>query len=370
MKRKIIQFITNLSDGGAETLVKDYALLLDHEKFDVVIVTIRNVTNTSVYKILKEHNVKIINVYPNWNIFIKVFNKIFGKKYIDYKLNKIIDEYKPDVIHAHLYVLKYLKRISKSLDGIKLFYTCHSIVRCYFGSDYPEQTESAADLIKKHGMRLIALHKEMSDELNELFHINDTVIVKNGIDLMRFENSLSKREMTRKQLGIDDDVFLVGHVGRFTFQKNHIFLLSIFKEIKNRNPNAKLLLVGSGPDEKKIINKIKELNIRNDVIILSHRTDIPELMSAMDVFVFPSIIEGFGIVLAEAQAAHLRCIVSEKIPNAAYLSKYIIPVYLSESIEKWCDIILDKDLYSEFDNRLSEYDMNKEIRKLEELYSE
>lgn len=365
-----MQFITNLSDGGAETLVKDYALLLDREKFDVVIVTIRNYTNTSVYRTLKEHNIKTINVYPKWNIIIKIFNKLFGKKYIDYKLNRIINEYKPDVIHAHLYVLKYLKRISENLYGIKLFYTCHSIVRCYFGNDYPEQTEAAVHLIKEHGMRLIALHKKMRDELNEFFHINDTAIVKNGINLMRFENSLKKREITRKQLRLADDAFLIGHVGRFTYQKNHVFLLNVFKEIRNRISNAKLLLVGSGPDEKKIINKIKEFDIKNDVIILSHRSDIPELMSAMDAFVFPSVIEGFGIVLVEAQAAHLRCIVSEKIPSATYLSKYIIPVDLSENIEKWCDIILDRNLYSEYDNRLSEYDINNEIRKLEELYLE
>lgn len=366
--KKIMQFITNLNDGGAETLVKEYALLIDHTRFDIVIVTIRNVTNTSVYKTLKENDIRIINVYPKWNICIKIFNKLFGKKYIDYRLKRIIALEKPDVIHAHLYVLKYLNRISKHLKDIKLFYTCHSIVTCYFGTKYPEQTEAAKNLIKNNGMKFIALHDKMRVELNEMFDVDDTVVLKNGIDIHKFVDSYTYRDETRKQLGIKNDEYLVGHVGRFSYQKNHKFLLEVFRRIKDRNLKAKLLLVGSGPDKEKINNWIKELDIKNDVVILSHRTDIPQLMAAMDVFIFPSIIEGFGIVLVEAQASKLRCIVSDNVPSETYLSKYIIPLSLTESIDKWCEVAIDGNLFSQYQNRIDLYDINNEIKKLEQLY--
>ncbi len=368
MKRKIIEFITNLNDGGAESLVKDYALLLDSTKFDVCILTIRNLTNTSVYKTLKSNNIKIISIYPKWNLIIKIFNKLFGKYYIDYKIKKIICFEKPNVIHAHLYVLKYLNRVSDSLNGIKLFYTCHSIPSCYFGEKYLEQTNAAKNLIDNYGMQLIALHDDMKKELDSLFMRNNTVVIKNGVNFDKFDIECSQRGRLRKQLNISEEAFVVGHVGRFTYQKNHMFLLDVFKAVKDKEKKSVLLLVGSGDEKRKIVKRINELGLHDNVIILSHRTDIPELMSIMDVFVFPSIIEGFGIVLVEAQLSKLRCIVSDKVPKATYLSKYIIPVKISDGFEKWSNIILKKDLFSNFDNHLDDYNLKNEIKKLEKLY--
>lgn len=237
MKRKIIEFITNLNDGGAESLVKDYALLLDSTKFDVCILTIRNLTNTSVYKTLKSNNIKIISIYPKWNLIIKIFNKLFGKYYIDYKIKKIICFEKPNVIHAHLYVLKYLNRVSDSLNGIKLFYTCHSIPSCYFGEKYLEQTNAAKNLIDNYGMQLIALHDDMKKELDSLFMRNNTIVIKNGVNFDKFDIECSQRGRLRKQLNISEEAFVVGHVGRFTYQKNHMFLLDVFKAVKDKEKN-------------------------------------------------------------------------------------------------------------------------------------
>src|SRR5690554_2946432 len=113
--RKVIEFIPCLQDGGAETLVKDYALYIDKNLYCLKIITIYEVPHTANTKILKQNNIEIISVYKKWSLFIRLFNKVFGKKYISYRLKKIIKKEVPNVIHVHLDLLKYLKPISNKL---------------------------------------------------------------------------------------------------------------------------------------------------------------------------------------------------------------------------------------------------------------
>jgi len=368
MKTRVIEFIRDLSDGGAETLVKDYVKLIDKNKFDLYVLTIRNFTNTAVYKQVHELGIEIIPIYPKWNFLIKLFNKLFGKQYIDYKMRKIITQIRPSCIHAHLYTLDYLFRISSSLHDVKLYYTCHSIPERYFGEKYEKQTRAAEYLIQKKGMRMIALHDNMRDELNQMFGVNNTITIKNGIDLNRYRNDLDKKEEIRESLGIPNDAFVVGNVGRFIEIKNHTFLIDVFRKIKDLNDHAYLLLVGDGELKESILNKVRLLNLDDSVIILSHRADVPRLMRAMDVFIFPSKIEGFGIAAIEAQAAGLRCLISDTVPTSTHISELAIPLSLELSPVEWATIALNRDIFSEYSDRIEDYDMNKEIKKLEKLY--
>ncbi len=367
MKGKVVEFITNLSDGGAENLVKDYAIMLQG-RMDVTVLTIRNFTHTAVYKTLKEHGIKIVSVYPKWNIGIKIFNKIFGRWYIPYKLTKILQEEAPDCIHVHLYLLKYVKQIAKKISGIKLLYTCHNVVSHYFGKDYPEQTEAANYLVRNNKLQFVALHDDMRKELDEMFGVNNTVVIRNGVDFRRFQGVDESQTEIRRTLGISEDAYVLGHVGRFTEQKNHEFLLEVFREAYRMNSNAFLLLIGNGELRERVEHKVREYGLDDRCMILSHRSDVPRLMKAMDVFVFPSLWEGFGIVLVEAQICGLRCLVSEAIPAETYLSELVIPVGLTEGPERWADIALDPGIQSAYPNRLHEYDMNSEIARLEALY--
>lgn len=368
MKTKVIEFIRDLSDGGAETLVKDYVKLIDKQQFVLYVLTIRNYTNTAVYKQIKEQGIEVISIYPRWNLLIKLFNKLFGKKYIDYKMRRIISEIKPSCIHAHLYTLDYLYRISNSLSNIKLFYTCHSIPERYFGKTYVKQTEAAKYLIKKNGLRMIALHDDMKAELNHMFDVNNTITIKNGIDLNRYRNITESKQDIRDALGIPQKAFVIGNVGRFIEIKNHMFLLDIFSEIKKNTKAAHLVLIGDGELRKAIQEKIQLLRLSDSVTILSHRDDVPRLMKAMDVFIFPSKIEGFGIVAIEAQAAGLRCLISDTVPSSTYVSELAIPMSLNEEAVEWANVALDRGIISNYPNRICEYDMNREIKKLEELY--
>lgn len=164
-------------------------------------------------------------------------------------------------------------------------------------------------------------------------------IINNAINAKKYSYNELIRENARKSLGIKEEL-LVGHVGRFHFQKNHAFLIEVMKHVIRMDRAVKLLLVGEGELKKQIIAQVKQAGIEKNVIFLEKRTDINELMQAMDVFVFPSIVEGLGLVLVEAQAADLPCVLSDTIPNEVYLTSKLFPMSLSDSAEKWAVTIL------------------------------
>ena len=172
-----------------------------------------------------------------------------------------------------------------------------------------------------------------------------------------------------KFLGIGEHAFVVGHVGRFFAPKNHEFLIDVFYQLQKRLQSAFLLLIGAGPLEETIKEKINSLGLDTKVLILSHRTDIPHLLKTMDVFVFPSKYEGFPVTLVEAQVAGLRCIVSDKISHESFLCDTVIPLSIDESPNMWCNTILDETIKGVSYGNLGDYDMNKEIKRLENFYS-
>ncbi|WP_444659805.1 glycosyltransferase family 1 protein [Caproiciproducens sp. R2] len=197
-------------------------------------------------------------------------------------------------------------------------------------------------------------------------------IIQNAIDIEKFSFSQFKREVKRKELQLQNK-FVVGHIGRFNPQKNHLFLLDIFKAIHDRNRNAILLLIGDGELRPQIEKKIIQLGLEDSVILTGVRMDTAELYQAMDVFVFPSLFEGLGIVSIEAQAAGLRCIVSDVIPHEALITDLIEPMSLQASPLEWAKKILKysngyerKDTLEQI--REAGYDIKEQAKWLEKFY--
>ena len=165
------------------------------------------------------------------------------------------------------------------------------------------------------------------------------VVMKNAIDTAKYIPNVSIRSKVRKEFNLENE-FLVGHVGRFDPPKNHDFLIKIFAELKKIEPTAKLMLVGGGDRETEIIQKIERLGISKDVILTGVRSDVNELMQAMDVFVLPSLYEGFPVTMMEAQASGLPCIVSDKVPmECAIVDGLVTSVKLSDEISAWVTAI-------------------------------
>ena len=162
-----------------------------------------------------------------------------------------------------------------------------------------------------------------------------------GIDLEPFRTAPS-REEARRELGIPVDAPVVGHVGQFVARKNHAFLLKVAVEVLKSRPEVRFLMVGEGPLRPQIEAMARDLGIEERVVFAGSRSDVPRLMlSVMDVFVFPSIEEGFGIVLTEAQAAGLRCLVSDAVTaEASVVPDALEYLPLSEGAKPWAARLL------------------------------
>lgn len=367
--KTVAQFIGTIQDGGAETLVKDYALLLNKSLIKCIVIVLYRNRNTANDLILENSKIKIIPIYNKTDSFlIKLIRKLNNWWYPYYRLKKIIKKENIDVLHVHLSFLHYVKRIAKSIKNVKLFYTCHSLPEKLIGENCLKENLAAKYLLKNNGLQIIALHDEMRKAIDSMFGINNTIVIRNGINFDRFKNVKETKENIRTTLNIPFNAFVVGHVGRFSVVKNHSFLVDIFCEILKKKPDAFLLLIGDGEKKQEIINKLNDLGLHNKYLILSNRSDIPQLLRAMDVFVFPSLYEGLSISLIEAQVSEIRCIASDRVPKETFKTQFAVPVSLEKSSEEWCRIILDNNIWGSINGNIEDYDMNKEIRRLENFY--
>lgn len=197
-------------------------------------------------------------------------------------------------------------------------------------------------------------------------------VLNNAIDAKKFIFNKDARINIRKEFSVENKI-VIGHVGRFSSEKNHTFLIEVFEKIYNKNKNTILMLVGTGGMLPQIKNKVSELGLTDGVIFTGVRPDIPELLHAMDVFVFPSLFEGLGMVAIEAQASGLNCVVADTIPNEAFITDLIKSVPLSSSVDIWANKILGysagyerRDTYDEICNK--GYDIAGNSKWLEDFY--
>lgn len=367
---KVIEYVGSLLDGGAETLVKEYALRLSKDGHNVNIVAYRALPETANTKILVSSGVKITYIYNRWNILIKIFNRLFGQQYLQWRTNRIVEEFEADVIHAHLSMLPGLLKINKvkRVSVPKLLYTCHSLPERFFGKGHESNYKACRYLISHNNLQMISISQEMQKELNTRFDIDNTYFLHNGFDFNRFEVK-EKKEDIRSSINIPMNAYVLGQVGRFEVFKNQLFTVEVFCEILKKKASAHLLFVGTGPLENEVRKRVCELGIENRVTFLSHRSDVPRLLKAMDSFIFPSAFEGLGIALVEAQVAGIRCVASDTVPKDAFVSSSAIPLSLSLPAREWADTLLNDNILNGNFGCIDNYDLNVEIQELEMLYS-
>ncbi len=172
------------------------------------------------------------------------------------------------------------------------------------------------------------------------------LVLNNAIDAEKYFLDFEEAQKVRMELGIGDS-FVVGHIGRFSYPKNHEFLVDIFAELKKSIPDAKLLLVGGGENRTVVEGKTKNLGIFDDVIFTGVRADVERMLSAMDCFVFPSRYEGLPVSVVEAQAAGLFCFLSDKVTKEVCVTDRIITLSIDDGVLPWVKAI--KDHMSEFE---------------------
>ncbi len=205
------------------------------------------------------------------------------------------------------------------------------------------------------------------------FSSGKVTVFNNAVDTSKFAFSTSNRDKLRKELGISNK-YVIGHIGRFTKQKNHYFLIDIFEQYYKKNSNAVLLLVGIGELQDEIKDAVKKKKLEDAVIFLGKRSDVDELYSAMDLFVLPSLYEGLPVVGVEAQVSGLPCIFSNEITREVAITENVYFLPIDGSVSDWCSQITNfKNLDLKRDKlKLKDcsFDIKVQANNLVEYYDE
>lgn len=202
------------------------------------------------------------------------------------------------------------------------------------------------------------------------------IMIKNGTSIEKYLFREQNREKIREMYGFGN-AFVIGHVGAFSEQKNHLYLLKIFQEYLSIDESAKLVLIGAdGPEKERCIEYINEMKLQKNILLVGRSSEVDAWYSAFDVFVLPSIYEGFPNCMVEAQINGLPCIVSDAVTKEADILESrvsYLPIAQDSDISKWVNVIKEceaKEIDRNIDkDDMLDFDMNEIARKVESYYS-
>lgn len=249
-----------------------------------------------------------------------------------YELNKFFDIHSYKVVHSHIDCMSAEPLAAAARNGVKVRIAHSHNSRQDKDLKYPLKM-ACKPFIKKYATDLFACGEEAG---RWMFETDNFAVIKNAIDVSQYAFDRNLRLATRGVLGIKPNSHVIGHVGRFQPVKNHEYIVRVFNALLKRDPNAILLLVGQGETLESTRKLVENLGIDSSVRFLGVRSDVSNLMMAMDVFIMPSLYEGLPLVLVEAQSSGLPCVISDTIPVDCDIDKRLIQrLPLSDSVDRW-----------------------------------
>lgn len=362
-KKRILIFGMSTGYGGVESFVMNYFRHMDREKlsFDFLAYN-ESPAYSDEINALGGEIIIVPSRGKNPLACIKAIKKVLKAKKYDAVWSNLC--YLSDVL-----VLKYAEKA-----GVPI-----RIVHSHSNVNMSGRLNKILHKLNKKRIGSYANHFWACSDIAGEFFFDESVrntenyrIIPNAVDTAKFSFSPDTREKKRKELGLEDK-FIVGNVGRLRYEKNHLFLLEIFKKILAEKPESVLLLVGDGEMRSQIEDRCGELDIADRVVLLGRRNDVDELIQAMDVFILPSLFEGFGIVLIEAQCSGLYCLTSaEVVPQSARVTELLDYVGLDEAPEVWSGYALkNKSTHSEATARevkQAGYDIIEQAEKITDFF--
>lgn len=360
---RVLNLFTIMNRGGAETMVMNYYRKLDKSRvqFDFMVHRPERGAYDDEIESLGGKIYRMPAIRP-WTA--KQYRKVVRKFYKDHP------EYK--IIHSHMSELGYYDFLEAEKAGIPVR-ICHAHGRPY-GIDIKSPVRwYYKTLMIPHISHMFMCGEAAGEWLFGKKNKSRFIQLNNAIDAKDYSYNGVKRAEVRKSLGLKEEL-VVGHVGRFNPPKNHPFIIDVFNEVHKKEPDSVLLLVGddSGKVAEDIHKKVGELNLAGAVRFLGVRTDVADLMQAMDVFLFPSLFEGFGIAALEAQAAGLPAVVSKRIPPECMITDGISSLEFDFSAEIWANRLIEA-AKNERKNRFSEikkagFDIAENAKFLQDFY--
>ena len=357
---RVAQIIGIANNGGVESIIMNYYRNIDRNKvqFDFFVESESKIINK---KEIEEMGGKVIIIPP--------YTKLF--KYTK-ELKRIFKENNYDVVHSNMNTLSVFPLRAAKKAGVKI-----RIAHSHSTSNKKEWKKHLLKSVLKKFSKTYSTHYFSCGEDAGRYQFGDktfddgkVTVIKNAVDIDKFKFNIEKRNTIRGELNITKE-FVIGHVGRFMNVKNQLFLIDVFSEILKTRKDVRLLLVGEGPMEEKIRQRVGELGINENVIFYGTTSDVASVYSAMDVFAFPSLYEGFGLVALEAQANGLPTVVSEHVPMEACATSYVFRLKLES--EKWLEKlnqILTTGSRNNIDKSIDDYKISRVANDLLKKYEE
>ena len=367
MKRILEMFGEPITYGGQESVV--YNMLSTFrlgEDFTIDLFTPYFADNKKLIELVESHKGKVFSLKTN---FQTNDNRFLLTKHIDDFFSKQSDY---DVVHIHtgsLSTMCVYAKSAKKHNVKKVIVHAHSS-NSKITFNYRIRRYLLCKILKKYVDVFLGCTKE-SIESKFVKEIRDrAIVVYNGIDVPKYRFNNDYRKEIRKLYDVEDK-FVIGSVGRLSYEKNNYFMLDILKELNKCNKNIILMIVGTGDTEKALIDKSKELCIEDNVFFIGNINNVEKYYSAFDCFIFPSIFEGLGISSIEAQICGLPTFIADSITKEGRISngtKYL----QNNNLSLWASNIMD--IYNEnvrehnYDIDFDKYDRTKTFKIVENIY--
>lgn len=333
--RRILHIVSAMDRGGAETLIMNVYRNIDKSQVQFDFIVHRSEQGDYDKEIL-ELGGRVIRIASLGQLGPILYIK---------ELTRIMRSFPYQAVHSHTDYQGGISSLAAKLSGIQ-HRICHS-----HSTNWQKGKRLKERIILKTLQTIIKVsatsYCSCSEEAGRFLFGDQSLkqgkvnILKNGIDLMSF-TKLNRNCKTKllQELKLPEDSITIGHVGTFSKSKNQMFILKVLKKLLVKDSRFVVLLVGEGPLRQQVEKEAVKLGISDNIRFLGVQSDIPSIMKSFDIFLFPSIFEGFGIVALEAQSAGTPCVLSDVIPRSVDMGLGLVTfVNLAQGIEVWCDAI-------------------------------
>ena len=360
--KRILQIIASLRIGGAEKVSFDIGLASLAKGDAVDYLVFGNEIGDYESEIVSKGG-RVIHIDSPFKNY---------RKYLQ-TLESLMHENHYDVVHAHTMFNIGWAMLAASKTGVPIRIS-HAHSALNDGHRLVKQVYEFAmrRLILRHSTHLIACGDKAGVRLyGKKGYRNSGICILNGINTSEFAFNAEKRNAVRRELGLQNE-FVIGHVGHLDDEvKNQSFLIRLMHEILKVKPNTRLILLGEGKDRQRLTQLIQDKRLENHVFLIGNVRNVPDYLSAMDVFAFPSFYEGMPLSILEVQANGLPCVISTGVPNDVFLTDLIQPISLADS-KQWVQAICNAQRRNpgRYANEMNEkgFDTKRVIQKFLDIY--
>lgn len=361
-RKKILLIAPVLDIGGAEKVVRDIAWYADPNQFEVHLLILREKVGLYEQQLL-EKGCKSFHVPEPSENYAAYFRSLL----------RLMRQERYHAVHVHTMFSAGWAMLAAKIAGVPVR-VCHahsaltdrkSLVKTVYET-------VMRGLILTCSTDLVACGVKAGQRLyGEKVFAEKGQLVLNGIDVPAFAYCSENRNAIRQQLCMENS-WVIGHAGHLAEVKNQSFLLKLMPLLLEKRPNAHLLLLGEGPDRPMLEKKIRDMGLKDHVTMTGNVTNVAAYLSAMDVFVFPSLYEGLPLSILEVQANGLPCVISDRVPEDVFLTELIHPLSLEAPLERWRDEILgaERQQPERYNRQLqnSAYTVKNAMEKIYRIY--